>query len=294
MENRVATSRALPDLARQLHVRRLAGFFARFPRNAGGTERPGRRPRRLLTPGPFNETYFEHAYLARYLGFHLLEGGDLVVQGDRAKLRTVDGLRPVGVLWRRLDADYADPLELFSQSRIGTPGLLRAVRAGISNSSTRSAPAFWRRRPSPPSRTPCDAARRRAAGASLGGNPLVRRRRFAGARGREPGWTLGPAFSGQAIEPAIARLPASGDADHLVARRSPPLSCVPVEADGAMEGQPVTLRVFLARSGEGWEVMPGGFARAAHRGEATPAIGAGGRSMDVWIPGDEPDARSRF
>ncbi|WP_416358026.1 circularly permuted type 2 ATP-grasp protein [Aureimonas phyllosphaerae] len=291
LENRVATSRALPDLARQLHVRRLAGFFARFRETLEGlNDQDGARVG-LLTPGPFNETYFEHAYLARYLGFHLLEGGDLVVQGDRAKLRTVDGLRPVGVLWRRLDADYADPLELFSQSRIGTPGLLRAVRAGHLELVNALGSGILE--------TPAFAAFEDALATRLVGEPLALRSvetlwcGDAASRARaavEPGWTLGSAFPGQMLEPAVARLPASGDADHLVARRSPPLSCVPVEADGAMDGQPVTLRVFLARSGEGWDVMPGGFARAAHRGEATPAIGAGGRSMDVWIPGDEPDA----
>ncbi|WP_244492412.1 circularly permuted type 2 ATP-grasp protein [Aureimonas sp. AU22] len=292
LENRVATSRALPDLARQLHVRRLAGFFARFRETLETlNDQDGARVG-LLTPGPFNETYFEHAYLARYLGFHLLEGGDLVVQGDEAKLRTVDGLRPVGVLWRRLDADYADPLELFSQSRIGTPGLLRAVRAGKLELVNALGSGILE--------TPAFAAFETALAKRLIGEPLALRSvdtlwcadpaSHAEVRGGD--WTLGPAFPGQTGRalPDLALPPEPGDAVHLVARRVPPLSRAPMELGGDMVSRPVTLRVFLARSSEGWDVMPGGFARASHApGEAVPAIGAGGRSMDVWIPGDEAD-----
>lgn len=77
-----------------------------------------------------NENYFEHAYIARYLGFMLLEGEDLTMRGNQLMVRTVAGLRPVSVLWRRLDAAWADPLELDETSRLGTPGMLGAIRAG--------------------------------------------------------------------------------------------------------------------------------------------------------------------
>ena len=84
----------------------------------------------LLTPGPYNETYFEHAYLARYLGYTLVEGGDLTVRDDRVYLKTLGGLQPVDVILRRLDDDYCDPLELRARLVLGVPGLLQAVRAG--------------------------------------------------------------------------------------------------------------------------------------------------------------------
>ncbi|WP_279482058.1 circularly permuted type 2 ATP-grasp protein [Aureimonas sp. SK2] len=294
LENRVATARALPDLARQLHLRRLAGFFARFREALEAlNDQEGARIG-LLTPGPFNETYFEHAYLARYLGFHLLEGGDLVVQGDEAKLRTVEGLKPVSVLWRRLDADYADPLELLSQSRIGTPGLLRAVRAGHLDLVNALGSGILE--------TPAFAAFEGAMAERLLGErlalPSVDTLWCGDAGGhaeaRSDGdWKLGPAFPGQAgLSPSDLDLPCTpDDAVHLVARRVPPLSCVPMESDGVFVARPVTLRVFLSQSATGWEVMPGGFARASNApGDAVPAIGTGGRSMDVWIPGDEPDA----
>ena len=130
LENRVALARAYSELYPTENVHRLAGFFRDFrdalQRQAG--ERDGRVA--ILTPGPMNETYFEHAYIARYLGFTLLEGDDLCVAGDRLMVRTVQGRRPVDVLWRRLDGQYADPLELDPASRIGTPGMMAAMRAG--------------------------------------------------------------------------------------------------------------------------------------------------------------------
>ena len=84
----------------------------------------------MLTPGPLNETYFEHAYLARYLGFLLVEGEDLTVRDDGVFIRTVSGLKRAEVLLRRLDADFADPLELSARSRLGVPGLVQALRDG--------------------------------------------------------------------------------------------------------------------------------------------------------------------
>ncbi|WP_285295217.1 circularly permuted type 2 ATP-grasp protein [Aureimonas altamirensis] len=131
LENRVATARAFPELVRDGRVRRLAGFFQGFRDalhawNASlGGEAIG-----ILSPGLMSETSYEHAYLARYLGFQLVEGGDLTVRQDHVFVRSVDGDRPVAVLWRRLDADFADPVELNGESRIGTAGLSRTVRAG--------------------------------------------------------------------------------------------------------------------------------------------------------------------
>ncbi len=131
LENRVATARAFPEPLRDGQVRRLAGFFQAFrdalhARNAAlGGESIG-----ILSPGLMSETSYEHAYLARYLGFQLVEGGDLTVRDDRVFVRSVEGDRPLAVLWRRLDADFADPVELNGESRIGTPGLSRTVRAG--------------------------------------------------------------------------------------------------------------------------------------------------------------------
>jgi uncharacterized circularly permuted ATP-grasp superfamily protein len=130
LENRVATTRALSDIYADMNIQRLAGFFRAF-RDTLFTQakRDGGRVG-ILTPGQLNETYFEHAYIARYLGLMLLEGEDLVVEDERVMVRTVAGLKPVTVLWRRMDASFVDPLELRYDSRIGTPGMVEALRHG--------------------------------------------------------------------------------------------------------------------------------------------------------------------
>src|SRR3981189_702418 len=84
----------------------------------------------VLPPGPHNETYFEHVYLARYLGFPLVEGGDLTVRDRRVFLKTLEGLQPVDVIFRRVDDSFCDPLELRSDSSLGVAALVEAARAG--------------------------------------------------------------------------------------------------------------------------------------------------------------------
>ncbi len=130
LENRLALSRALPDIYRALKVERLAPFFQAFQAELSALNRHDEARVCVLTPGPMNETYFEHAYLARYLGFLLVEGEDLTVREDGVFIRTVSGLRRAEVFLRRLDADFADPLELNVRSRLGVPGLVQAVRDG--------------------------------------------------------------------------------------------------------------------------------------------------------------------
>src|SRR5262249_1261743 len=122
----------LPEAFRDCHVQRLAGFFGAH-REALMALAPNRKdsPRVvLLTPGPYNETYFEHAYLARYLGLTLVEGADLAVRDRHVFIKTLDGLQPVDVILRRLDDSFCDPLELRGDSFLGVAGLVEATRAG--------------------------------------------------------------------------------------------------------------------------------------------------------------------
>ena len=125
LENRLAVSRVFPQMFRDLHVQHLASFFDTLRdallhwAPAGG----GKPLIVLLTPGPYNETYSEHALLARYLGFTLVEGSDLTVREGQVWLKTVAGLQRVHVLLRRQDDDYCDPLELRSDSALGVAGL---------------------------------------------------------------------------------------------------------------------------------------------------------------------------
>src|SRR5882724_4464300 len=132
LENRIVLSRILPNEFRDSQVQRLASFF-RAGRDTLRALAPTQRENPnvvLLTPGPHNETYFEHAYLARYLGYMLAEGGDLTVRDNRVYLKFLDGLQPIDVILRRLEDDTCDPLELRPDSFLGVPGLVQAVRAG--------------------------------------------------------------------------------------------------------------------------------------------------------------------
>ncbi|MEO7652789.1 MAG: circularly permuted type 2 ATP-grasp protein, partial [Bryobacteraceae bacterium] len=112
LENRLVSQRVLPDVFRSTHVQRLATFFQTY-RDTLQHLAPGNResPRIvLLTPGPYNETYFEHAFLARYLGYSLVEGGDLTVRDNHVYLKTLGGLLPVDMIVRRQDDSFCDPL----------------------------------------------------------------------------------------------------------------------------------------------------------------------------------------
>jgi uncharacterized circularly permuted ATP-grasp superfamily protein/uncharacterized alpha-E superfamily protein len=132
LENRIVISSALPEAFRDCHVERLAPFF-RTLRGTLQSLAPHNRdnPRIvLLTPGPDNATYFEQAYLAQYLGYTLVNGGDLTVREDRVYLKTLGGLSPIDVILRRVSDDYCDPLELRPESSLGVPGLVQAARAG--------------------------------------------------------------------------------------------------------------------------------------------------------------------
>ena len=131
LENRAIIARVLPGLVNQLGTRPLTGFFNTLRQSLTRLADDASPPLVVvLTPGPFNETYFEHAYLARQLGLPLVLGQDLTVRDDSVFLKTLAGLRRVHAILRRLDDDFCDPLELRAGSALGVPGLLGAVRAG--------------------------------------------------------------------------------------------------------------------------------------------------------------------
>ncbi|MAZ14928.1 MAG: hypothetical protein CL535_01120 [Ahrensia sp.] len=301
LENRIATSRIFSDTYGRSNVERLAGFFRDFRDRLLALRENEEGRVGILTPGPLNDTYFEHAYIARYLGFMLLEGEDLTVRNGRLMVRTIDGLSPVSVLWRRLDSAWADPLELNDNSRLGTPGMVGAVRNGsvtMINAlgsgvlETRAFLAFVPRI--------CEAM----TGESLKipniatwwcGQPREREHVKANAQKM----TIGDAFA--------TRLPFDLDdisvvggtvgehrnavdnwidtsAAHLVGQEVVTLSTAPAFVDGALAPRPMSLRVFLARTADGWRVMPGGFARIGRSGD-TPelAMQRGGSVADVWV-----------
>jgi uncharacterized circularly permuted ATP-grasp superfamily protein/uncharacterized alpha-E superfamily protein len=307
LENRVASNRALSDISHQMNVRRLARFFRQF-RDAMFTLGGGDHSNvAILTPGPHNETYFEHAYIARYLGIMLLEGDDLTVSDGHVMVRTVSGLMPVNVLWRRLDSGFADPLELNSRSQIGTPGLAAVLRnsgANILNAlgsgilETRALAAFL------------PAICRKLNGAELD-LPSIATWWCGQETERQhvidnfDEMMIGPAFStaspfedseetvvGGALD-AIAREKAMAALHRrgrdFVGQEAVRLSTTPVYVNGHLEPRPVTLRVYAARTPDGWIVMPGGFARVGFSLDtAAVTMQRGGQAADVWVVGDKP------
>lgn len=311
LENRVATTRAFSDLYSEMHVHRLAGFFRTFRETMQGLRRSEGGRVAILTPGPLNETYYEHAYIARYLGFMLLQGEDLAVVEGRLMVRTVAGLRPVEVLWRRLDSAWADPLELNQESRIGTPGLVAALRRGtvaMVNAlgsgllEMRALPAFL------------PAIARRLLGRDLA-LPSIRTWWCGDADSRAEVTELfdrviiGPALSTRlAIEDTGSTMVGASLRDHaraaaaswiakegakLVAQEALTLSTTPAHHGGRLVPRPMTLRVFAARTAKGWEIMPGGFARIGASGDpAAIAMQRGGNAADVWIVSERPVERA--
>src|SRR6201994_4950355 len=128
LENRLVLSRAFTTLYKSMNVERVAPFFEAFRDGLRGSADRDEPRIGVLTPGAFSETYFEHATLARYLGFLLVEGDDLAVSGDRVHIRTVAGLKRMDVLLRRVDSNFLDPLELDASSHLGVPGLIDVLR----------------------------------------------------------------------------------------------------------------------------------------------------------------------
>ena len=131
LENRTVMNRVFPSLFRDSHVHRLSLFFARLRQKLHDLNPNGGIARIVvLTPGAYNETYFEHAYLANYLGFQLVQGSDLTVRNGYVWMKSLDGLKRVDVILRRVDDVYCDPVELKGNSQLGVPGLLEVVRMG--------------------------------------------------------------------------------------------------------------------------------------------------------------------
>ena len=304
LENRVATSRAFSEIYTRMNVPRLAGFFRDFRDHLQALRRDAQARVVILTPGTMNETYYEHAYIARYLGFTLVEGEDLTVAGDRLMVRTVSGLRPVDVLWRRMDSAFADPVELNQQSRIGTAGLVSALRAqgltmvnalGSGVLETRALMAFLPQLApdlvGAPLKMPniatwwCGGVAEQQA---VLANParMVMSDAFATGLPYE-GPLQGLAAADLSTADLAAKLAADGP--RLVAQEVVTLSTTPALVAGRLKPRPLSLRVFLARTGEGWQVMPGGFARIGASPEPTAiAMQNGGNAADVWIVADKP------
>jgi uncharacterized circularly permuted ATP-grasp superfamily protein/uncharacterized alpha-E superfamily protein len=312
LENRAIVARVLPGLVNELGTRPLTGFFNTLRQGLTRLADDASPPLVVvLTPGPFNETYFEHAYLARQLGLPLVLGQDLTVRDDSVFLKTLAGLRRVHAILRRLDDDFCDPLELRAGSALGVPGLLGAVRAGrvvLANalgSGVLESAAWLGFLP---------GAARVLLGESLrlpsvatwwcGEKPALDY-----AIAHLDRLVVKPAFPNQKFEPRFGRDLGEEEVAAVIMRlRSRPYAYVAQErvslsqapswragANVRLAPRTLTMRVYAVATPGGYEIMPGGLARIAAEGVVDIVSSQrGGGSKDVWVLSDPqaPAAKS--
>ena len=305
LENRLVLSRVLPSLYRDAQVHRLSLFFRTLRSTLAALTPTHRSQTRtaLLTPGPQNETYFEHAYLANYLDYALVQRDDLTVRDGHLWLKTVDGLQPVGVLVRRVDDTFCDLLELHRESLLGPPGLLQTV---INNSVMVANPLG-----SGVLENPGLMAYLPRVAKVLLGQDL----RLASV----PTWWCGEeqalAYVVDHIEQLVikpvfpdtatvygARLSAQERETIIQHIRARPhffvgqeqvaLSTTPVFTGDRLEPRPMVLRSFLVSRDDGYVAIPGGLTRVAPTADSWQVSGqAGGLSKDTWILASEPESQ---
>jgi len=306
LENRGVVARALPELYRAVGVQPLVPFFEGFRDSLAELAPPSTEAPLIvvLTPGPYNETYFEHAFLAREMGFPLVEGQDLTVREDKVYLRTLDGLRRVHVILRRVDDIWCDPLELRDDSALGVAGLVAAVRAGQVTVANALGSGILE------------------TGALLGYLPRLAEH-VLGQKLKMPSvatWWCGesaacdytlkhlrelvikPAYPTVGAGPVFCRDLPTAELDALAARIAARpfefvaqemvnISQAPVLAEGAegngaggLVARNIGLRVFVAATPEGFRVMPGGLVRVASETDMrVVSMQHGGGSKDAWV-----------
>ncbi|MDA1091968.1 MAG: circularly permuted type 2 ATP-grasp protein [Acidobacteria bacterium] len=305
LENRVVVNAVLSDLLLSSRVRRLAGTLENR-KQALEASAPGHRenPRIVvMTPGPAEANYFEHAFLARHLGYTLVEGTDLTVRNDRVYIKTLAGLQPVDLVLRHQQSDACDPLE-FGHSRTGVPGLVEAVRrgaVGVVNalgSGLVESPVLMAflpvlcahlldeelQLPSVATWWCGDNAAREHVLGHL--DDLVIKPAYpTGRRERTFGRRL-PESQRDRLAARIARQP-----HRYVAQEQVALSTTPVRTAGGLAPRFFVMRVYAIARGDGYDVLPGGLGRVSSSTDSLDVtLLGGGSSKDVWVIGqtEEP------
>ncbi|MFT5782354.1 MAG: putative circularly permuted ATP-grasp superfamily protein [Pseudomonas sp.] len=314
LENRSVLSRSYPTLLRELKVQDLGGFFASMRNSlvhwgrqcaerSGAPLRASEAPLVvLLTPGPYNETYYEQAYLARHLGFPLVEGSDLTVRNGIVCLKTLSGLQRVHVIMRRVDDDFCDPLELRTESALGVAGLTEAARSGnvlIANSlgsNLLESGALLGFLPGLSQRLLGEELLMPSVATWWCGEPaaleqvlekfdqLVIKPSFAQLRQRS---VFGKDLQGPARDKLIAKMRANPR--NYVAQELVRLSHAPIWQNSAPQGlaaSAIGLRVYACATPNGYRVMPGGLTRVATGVDSRIiSMQRGGGSKDTWVLG---------
>ena len=301
LENRIVMSRVLPDVFRDCNIARLATFFRTMRETLASLAPAGHDNPRivLLSPGPYNATYFEQAFLAQYLGYMLVDGADLTVRDSRVYLKTLGGLHPVDVILRRLNDDFCDPLELRDDSTLGDPG---PAAGGARRPRRRRQHAGQRRRCR--RRRSCRSCRASVA-ALLDeelklpsvetwwcGDPVAREH----VLGNLAEMVLKPAYPTGASHPIFGEALGPAARDELkarvraapalwVAQARVPLSTTPVIDGGELQSRQLVLRSFLVARQAG--------RAATARADARSATTTSCRARSAWSAAARPSARSR-
>jgi uncharacterized circularly permuted ATP-grasp superfamily protein/uncharacterized alpha-E superfamily protein len=303
LENRMVMSRILPSLFRDSHVHRLSLFFRTLRTTLASM--CGRDDHRivLLTPGPSHETYFEHAYLAKYLGYTLVQGADLTVRDGKVRLKTLDGLQAVDVILRRVDDTFCDPLELRPDSYTGIAGLMQAIRMGnvaVANplgSSVLENPGLLAFLPGLakhflqqdlllPSPATWWCGQRQARDYVLANLDNLVIKRIADRFGK-------PSVRGKLlsnVQRELLRQQILFQPHWYVGSEEAPRSTTPVLVDGKLEPRQLILRSFLVSNADGYRVMPGGLTRVSSSSDSLVISSqSGGLSKDTWVLASEPE-----
>lgn len=305
LENRVIISKIMPELARDMFVSRLSPFFTQAQQSVFKVFRDKSDYLNVvyLTPGPNNETYFEQAYLASYLGYTLVQGDDLIVKNGFVWVKSIDGLQRVDIIIRRVDDEWCDPLELRIDSRLGIPGLLQVIRNGnvmvinppgssvLENSAYNAfLPSLCRYYLGEPLLLPsvatwwCGQPRELQNTLDNLGKLIIkkanRKQVFRSVYAKE----LSKAELSQ-LRAQILQNPSE-----YVAQEEVSFSTTPAFINGQIEPRYAAIRAFLTATPNGYQVMDGGLTRSsAQKGKFTFSNQYGSFSKDTWIVSGEAE-----
>ena len=315
LENRTVLARALPNFFGEVGVHRLSFFFRALQNSVADLQYQLESAVRIaphqtdnphvvvLTPGPLNETYFEHAYLANYLGYTLVQGDDLTVWDGRVWLKSLDGLRPVDIILRRVDDTFCDPLELRQDSQLGVAGLMEAMRQGnviVINppgSGILENPGLMPFLSDISKRFIGEDLRLPSVTTWWCGEPKQREYVLANLETlviktihRQPGERSLFGTQLTKTERDALRIQIKANPHLYVGQEHIHLSTTPTLVEGNLEPRRAILRCFLFAEKDGYAVMPGALTRCAgERGEVTISIQDGGVSKDTWVLASEPE-----
>ncbi|QNN20937.1 circularly permuted type 2 ATP-grasp protein [Planctomycetales bacterium ZRK34] len=306
LENRELLKRTYPDIFQRMHVRPVYDYPHRLLETLSrlAPDHVSKPTVVVLTPGPYNSAYFEHAYLAQQMGVELVENRDLVVIDDYVMMRTTSGFQRVDVIYRRIDDDFIDPLVFRPDSMLGVPGIMQCYRKG--NVALANAPgtgiaddkAVYAYVPriikyyldedpiihNVPTFICAEKKDRDHVLANLD-KLVVKAVDLSGGYGM----LIGPHSTQQERDEFAAAIQA--EPRKYIAQPTLSLSRAPCIVDGTFEGRHVDLRPF-ALYGEKVDVVPGGLTRVALRkGSLVVNSSQGGGSKDTWVLADDnPDA----